>query len=268
MKRISLILTGLACLALLTAGCKNKETYPKPKGTLRIVQYNVGAFSKEIDNSIPMIAAMMQEIHADALSLNELDSCNTRHTNNQIADLAKEMGGWNFRFGRAMPFREGAYGVGVAVPDEIVDQFTIALPKDSGSEPRACCVVETPRYVLASTHLDHRSPEANLLQAQTITETLKARYGDSDKPVFLAGDMNVHPDSPTIAEFLKDWTILSVPRDSYSAKKPRACIDFILKLNNKAVIKLYSSAVPVVFKNGDVTIASDHLPVYIDVKIK
>ena len=88
MKRTALILTGLACLALLAAGCKNKEAYPKPKGTLRIVQYNVGAFSKEIDNSIPMIADMMKEIHADALSLNELDSCNTRHMNNQTADLA------------------------------------------------------------------------------------------------------------------------------------------------------------------------------------
>ena len=268
MKRTALILTGLACLALLAAGCKNKEAYPKPKGTLRIVQYNVGAFSKEIDNSIPMIADMMKEIHADALSLNELDSCNRRHLNNQTADLAEAMGGWNFRFGRAMPYRDGAYGVGVAVPDEILDQFTIALPKDSGSEPRACCVVETPRYVLASTHLDHRSKEANLLQARTITETLKARYGDSDKPVFLAGDMNVHPDSKTIADFTKDWTILSVPKPSYSAKEPHGCIDFILKLNNKAVIKLSSSDVPVEFKSGDVTVASDHLPVYVDVKIK
>ena len=268
MKRTALILTGFACLALLAGGCCKKENYPKRKDTLRIVQYNVGAFSKEIDNSIPMIAAMMKEIHADALSLNELDSCNLRHANNQIADLAGAMGGWNFRFGRAMPYREGAYGVGVAVPDEILEQFTIALPKDSGSEPRACCVVETSRYVLGSTHLDHRSKEANLLQARTITETLKARYGESDKPVFLAGDMNVQPDSQTIAYFTKDWTILSVPKESYSGKNPRICIDFILKLNNKADIKFFKSDVPVVFSGGDVTIASDHLPVFIDVKIK
>ena len=268
MKRTALILAGLACLALLAGGCKHKENYPKPKGSLRIVQYNVGAFSKEIDNSIPMIAAMMQELHADALSLNELDSCNLRHANNQLADIAGAMGGWNFRFGSAMPYREGAYGVGVAVPDEILDQFTIALPKDSGSEPRACSVVETPRYVLASTHLDHRSKEANLIQAKTITDTLKARYGDSEKPVFLAGDMNVQPDSETIAEFTKEWTILSVPKNSYSAKKPHICIDFILKLNNKAEIEVVGSDVPVLFKEGDVAIASDHLPVYVDVKIK
>lgn len=247
---------------------KQKDFYPKANGTLRLVQYNVGSFSKEIDNSIPMIADMMKEIHADALSLNELDSCNTRHMNNQTADLAEAMGGWNYRFSRAMPYRDGAYGVGIAVPDEIQDHMTIALPKDTGSEPRACCAVETPRYVLASTHLDHRSEGAAVLQAQTITAALKAKYGDSDKPVFLAGDMNSRPDSKVLAELKKDWTVLSVEDNTYSAIHPKICIDYILRLNNKASIEVVGSGVPVKYTKGDVEIASDHLPVYLDVKIK
>ena len=190
----------LACLALLAAGCVKQGAYPKQKKAVRIVQYNVGAFSKEIDNSVPMVAAMMKEIKADAVSANELDSCNTRHMNNQLADLAGEMGGWDFRFSRAMPYRDGAYGVGVTVRDKIIDAMTVALPKDSGSEPRACGVVETARFVLASTHLDHRSKEAALLQAQTLTKAIKAKYGDSTKPVFLAGDMNSRPESEVLAE--------------------------------------------------------------------
>lgn len=268
MKRSVLILTGLACLVLLAAGCGGKDPYHKAKGTFRIVQYNVGVFSKEIDNSIPMVAAMMKEIHADAVSLNELDSCNTRHTNNQAADFAAGMGGWDYRFSRAMPYREGAYGVGVAVPDEILDHMTVALPKDSGSEPRACCVVETPRYVLASTHLDHRSEEAAVLQAKTITATLKSKYGDSSKPVFLAGDMNSRPDSEVLSELKKDWTVLSVEENTYPSNSAKICIDYILVLNNKASVKKVASSVPIVFANGDVAIASDHLPVYLDVKLK
>lgn len=258
----------LACLAVLAAGCKDKGDYPKAKGVLRIVQYNVGVFSKEIENSVPMVADMMKELKADAVSVNELDSCNTRHMNNQLSDFAEAMGGWNFRFSRAMPYREGAYGVGVTVPDEIVDAMTVALPKDSGSEPRACGVVETPRYVLATTHLDHRSQEAAVLQAQTLTAALKAKYGDTDKPVFLAGDMNSRPESEVLAELAKDWTVISVQENTYPSNGGKACIDYILFLNNKAKVKVTGSGVPVKFETGDVAIASDHLPIYVDVKIK
>lgn len=262
------ILLFIACLAILAAGCGKKGDYPKSKGVLRIVQYNVGVFSKEIENSIPMVADMMREIKADALSVNELDSCNTRHMNNQLSDLAKEMGDWNFRFSRAMAYRDGAYGVGVTVPDEIVDAMTVALPKDSGSEPRACGVVETPRYVLATTHLDHRSQEAAVLQAKTLTAAIKAKYGETAKPVFLAGDMNSRPESEVLAELSRDWTVISVQDNTYPSNGGKACIDYILVLNNKAKVKVIGTGVPVKFETGDVAIASDHLPIYVDVKIK
>ena len=90
MKRIAIFPFLFLCLVSLVAGCGSDGAYPKKKGSLRIVQYNIGAFSKEIENSIPMVAAMMKELHADAISLNELDSCNARHTNNQVADFAAE----------------------------------------------------------------------------------------------------------------------------------------------------------------------------------
>ena len=61
--------------------------------------------------------------------------------------------------------------------------------------------------------------------------------------------------------------VLSVEKFTIPPKEPRACIDFILALRNKAKFKFVGSDVPTVFKNGDVTIASDHLPVYVDVKL-
>ena len=233
----------------------------------RIVQYNVGAFSKEIDNSIPMVSAMMMELGADALSLNELDSCNTRHTNYQLADLAREMGGWDYRFSRAMPFCEGAYGVGIAVPEKIIDSFTIPLPKGEGTEPRACSVVETRFYVLASTHLDFADEPSMVVQAGRINEVLASRYGRSRKPVFLCGDMNSRPDSRVLAELGKEWVVLSCEKATFPAVGPSECIDFILALKNRAKYRVLGSDVPVSFKEGDVKVASDHLPVYVDVKL-
>lgn len=268
------MLAVLAGLLLLNCGGKQDETnpassdkYPKAKGVTRIAHYNVGVFSKEIENSIPMVAAMMKEIGADALSLNELDSCNTRHENYQLADLAKEMGGWNFWFSRAMPYREGAYGVGISVPNEIIDCFTIPLPKGDGSEPRACSVVETKNYVIASTHLDHKAETSVIDQARIINEVLAKKYLKSKKPVFLCGDMNSRPESETLKELKKEWNVLSVEKFTISPKNPRACIDFILALRNGAKFKFVGSDVPTVFKNGDVEVASDHLPVYVDVKL-
>ena len=274
MKKL-LIASSLSVFAVLFCCCSvqsgkmpsTSDSYPKGKGVTRIVQYNVGVFSKEIDNSIPMVAAMMKEIGADAVSLNELDSCNTRHGNYQLADFAEAMGGWDCRYGRAMAYRGGAYGVGIAVPDRILDSFTIPLPKGNGSEPRACVVVETRDYVLASTHLDYVDMPSIVVQARTISEVLANRYSKSRKPVFLAGDMNSYPDSETLKELRKHWTVLSVEKFTFSPKNPRGCIDFILALDNKARYKVSGSDVPTVFKSGDVTVASDHLPVYVDVKL-
>ena len=270
-----LIFGALLVCAFLLCSCGTNSgrrtsgdtLYPKDKGVTRIVQYNVGVFSKEIKNSIPMVAAMMKEIGADAISLNELDSCNTRHTNYQLKDFAEAMGGWKYFYSRAMPYREGAYGVGITVPEEIMDSFTIPLPKGDGSEPRACCVVETKDYVLASTHLDHKAETSVIEQAKLINEVLAEKYSKSRKPVFLAGDMNSRPESETLKVLKEEWDVISVEKHTISAHNPRACIDFILALRNNAVYKVVGSDVPTVFKGGDVTVASDHLPIFVDVKL-
>ena len=235
---------------------------------LRIVQYNVGVFSKELDNSIPMIADMMKELGADVISLNELDSCNLRHANYQIQDFAEEMGAWNFKYSYALKhYKEGSYGVGVCIKEEIVDSYEIHFDKYDGSETRACCVVETEKYVLASTHLEYKGEIAQLEQAKVLNEEMVRRYKDCKKPVFLCGDMNAYPDSETVAELKKEWTLLSGTEYTISAKRPHACIDYVFLLNNGAKCKVTNYEVPVEFAcGGDVTVASDHLPVLVDVE--
>ena len=74
--KTSLMVLFLTCSTILSA--------QTGRTTLKIVHYNVGVFSKEIENSIPMIAGMMKELDADVISLNELDSCNLRHDTYQL----------------------------------------------------------------------------------------------------------------------------------------------------------------------------------------
>ena len=79
--------------------------------------------------------------------------------------------------------------------------------------------------------------------------------------------MNSRPQSETLKVLKEEWDVISVDKYTISAKNPRGCIDFILALRNKAKYKVVGSDVPTVFKNGDVTVASDHLPIYVDVKL-
>ena len=254
-----------------------EPTYEKGEGVIRLVSYNVGLFTKytvKYTNTIDMVAKMMLELQADAVCLNELDSCTTR-TNKifQSYELAKKMGNWHHFFGAAMPHLGGAYGEGMVVSPEFKNEgtYALALPKGKGAEPRVCAVFKTDKFVFLATHLDHVNAEAQLDGAIRITEWAKKNYGDSDIPVFLCGDMNCETHHAPIKRYKEDWTQISITENTYPAgpgKTAIKCIDFIFALNNKAKYEVLGSDVPMVFKFGDVSKASDHLPIYVDVKLK
>ena len=236
---------------------------------LRLVAYNVGVFSKYNGDSMHDVAAMMEELGADAMALSELDSCNRRHAGYQLMDFCDLMGaGWDCRFASAMRWNGGSYGVGAVTSTAILDDFKIELPKGDGYEPRVCIVVETPAYVMAAVHLDHKDEKVRMEQAGVVTQHIKSRYNRSRKPVFLCGDLNAVPDSQTLKMLSEDWTILSETAPTYPADNPRICIDYILALNNRARYKVLKTEVCTVLESAQVSTASDHLPVYVDVLVK
>ena len=253
------------CLSALPVFAKVPQ---KDAKALRVLAYNVGVFSKYTDDSMQDIAKMMQEIGADAVAVCELDSCNRRHAVYQLEKFAEALGGWDFRFGAAMKWAGGAYGTGVVTCDPICDGFDINLPQGDGYEPRVCVVAETGDYVIAAVHLDHSNDDVRMEQARRITDELKSRYGRSRKPVFLCGDLNATPDSPTLGQLSGDWTVLSEQASSYPSDSPRECIDYVLVLKNRAGYKVTGTSVLTEFESADVAKVSDHLPVYVDVMIR
>ena len=240
--------------------------YPKAEGCLRIMSYNVGAFSKYMNNSTEMVAAMILEVEADVVGLNELDSCNTRHNVNQVKALAAALGGWKWTFGRSMLYRDGAYGNGVVLPKsvDIIDSYTVALPKGTGSEPRSIAVVETPDFVLGAAHLDHTS-ESSVLGQIEVVHAWGQTYKGSKKPVFFCGDMNSKPGSAAINAILTKWDMLSSTENTIPSNAPMSCIDFIFKYKDSAPVTVKGTHTMTRFHNGDAAKASDHLPVYVDV---
>ena len=246
--------------------------YTKKEGAIRLVSYNVGIFSKYKD-SIGMIADMMNELQADAVCLNELDSCTTRTGKvYQSKVLAQKMGNWHHFFAGAMPYKDGAYGEGMVVSPAYRNEGTYALkiPQGYGAEPRVCAVFKTEKFIFLATHLDHVNELARIDGADRISMWAKDNYGDSDIPVFLCGDMNCEPNDKPLLRLKQDWNLLSVDKNTYPigpAKYPSKCIDFIMALKNKAQYKVVDSEVPMAFKTGSIKEASDHLPIYVDVML-
>ena len=211
-----------------------RDYYPKADGATRLVTYNVGVFTKYIsDGSYQMIADMMTEGKADLVGISELDSCTVRTGRVfQLKKFAELMGKeWSYEYSRAMAYQGGAYGDGIASREKPVRTFAAPLPKGDGAEPRVMVVMEFAKYVFATTHLDHVSTLAQAGQVDEINKVIEREFGSSKKPVFLGGDFNARPDSPTISKLKTGWTVLTPHGASdftHSSQAPNKCIDYIL----------------------------------------
>ena len=229
---------------------------------MTLLSYNVGVFSKYEDNTIPQVADVIRKVDASLVALNELDSCNRRHADFQLQDLAKELGDWHFQFASAFPYAGGAYGNGVVSRDKVLSRYKVHLPKSDGSEPRSIAVVETERCVFASVHLDYVGENSQRDQVAALNEWFKAVYGKAKKPIFLCGDFNAEPDSEAIRLMKEGWTQLSGTDFTYSTTNPRKCIDYVFAYKDAAPVEVVSSEV---LTAGTETL-SDHFPVKLVVK--
>lgn len=269
---ILVVVLAAFAAAFLCIDKSQKDSAFPPKGeALRLATYNVGVFHKSGEDMTSEIAAMMRELDADVLSLNELDSCNTRNDCFQLADFCSQMGEWRYRFSKAIDYQGGAYGIGVAFRPTLdsLMTFTLTLPKGEGAEQRVASGVAFPSFVFISTHLDHTSVEARELQIESITGFVSEHFASSSQPVFLCGDFNARPDSDEILAMQeKDWTLLS-PTDegTFPADAPDRCIDYIFAYNNGASCRVTGGGVCNFFESADVNVTSDHRPVYVDVVI-
>lgn len=249
--------------------------FPCKGASIRIVTYNVGTFTKSGYDRTDLVSAMMKEAKADIVGLSELDRGTRRNGGkDQLKDFCGAMGGdssWEYQFTPALPdYDGGEYGIGILSKTKYtpVDRWSITLAKGKGNEQRALSVVEFKKFVLAATHLDNKSGAVQVNQVKELTNAITAKYAGSGKTVILCGDMNAIPGSATLKELKKSWTVVSDQGDTCPSDKPKKCIDYILVLNNGARYKVKHTGVCTKFKAGDPAEASDHLPVYADIKAR
>ena len=247
MKRFTLFFAA----AILAAACT-----PKP------VQLVLGTYnlhhceSEDGGRNYAQIGAVIKGLNPDVIALQELDSCNTRSPEFQIAELAK-ISDMQYLYHRTIPFEDGSYGIGLMYKPtlELVSSDFVVLP---GEEPRGALIAEFPKFVYVSTHFCDKSAGNRNTAIYELTTYLAEKFSKSGKAVFLGGDLN----SANILEIVPIWQQCSTDEPTFVGPEESVRIDYIVNLRSRASVEPKSSGVV-----SEAAGLSDHLPVVSVVEI-
>ncbi|MBL7965849.1 MAG: endonuclease/exonuclease/phosphatase family protein [Prolixibacteraceae bacterium] len=227
-------------------------------GIVKILSYNVRncrGLDEVTDYS--RVAKIITRIDADFVALQELDSLTERSNRTDVLGKLSRETGMIPTYRASISFQGGKYGIGFLTRQKPLNVEAISLP--GAEEKRSLLVVEMKEFVVCCTHFSLN--QADREKSVEMIGRLVAKY---QKPVFLAGDLNAEINSPEMVRLTQNWQVLNSPEEpTIPADRPAKCIDYILALNNSnynfSVLKSKVENEPV---------ASDHLPVWVEVKIE
>ncbi len=245
-------------MLLLFAGSplRAQRIEPKAADALRVMSYNVrnGRGLDEVTD-YRRVSDAISRAAPDVVAVQELDSVTERYPVFVLKELADRTGMYPV-YGPAIDYQGGKYGVGILSRTKPLSWRTVPLP--GREEPRVLLIAEFDGYLLCCTHFSLTAEDRN-----ATADIIKRELGGVAKPLFLAGDMNSKYDSPVQRSLREKFVLLSDPaRNTFPAVNPRQCIDYIYGLDNGS---RYTVLQRVVMDEPD---ASDHLPLFIDVKVE
>jgi endonuclease/exonuclease/phosphatase family metal-dependent hydrolase len=225
--------------------------------TYRLATYNTHRCAPPNTNvsNYDLTAKAISLIDADVIALQELDEYTTTHPTSQIKELADRTG-LNGYFCKTIDYRGGDYGIGILSRTEPIKTYSGELP---GVEPRKFFVCEFENFVFICTHLCVSSSDNRLWSFDLITDYVATNYGNLDKPVYLAGDLNT---TTLPSTFTASWKSLGATTPTYPSSSKR--IDYILVYTgNNAAYSFNRTFIPV-YTEIQLSSVSDHNPVIVD----
>ena len=240
MKRIAFILF----LLLAFTGASAQEF-------VKIMSYNVRN-AKGMDNvrDYSRVAKVINLEQPDVVAVQELDSMTNRSGQKYVLGELAKLTGMHAEYFPAIKFDGGKYGIGILSKEKPIVVQGYPLP--GREEERALLVAEFPDYMFACTHLS-LTEEDRMASLEIIGKKAAA----SEKPFYLAGDLNDTPGSRFIDGLQKNFRILNdVKAQTFPAPLPDRTLDYI------AVWKGTAPKLDVVSKVVvEEPMASDHRPV-------
>ena len=250
------IFTFLCLVGLLISG--QSQSYPRTEQTVRVMSYNIRN-AKGMDGNIDYqrIADIIDNVAPDVLALQELDSVTRRSGQTDVLLRLSALTAMYPVYAASIPYDGGKYGIGILSKQKPLSWQRIPLP--GREEARSLLAVEFKDYVFCCTHFS-LNEEDRQASVAFIDEAVK-RF---DKPVFLAGDINARPESSVLKAFEQNWALLSNSKTlTFPANQPTETIDYIFGYTPKGFS--YSVWQTRVLNEP---VASDHLPLFADVRLK
>ena len=244
MKRLLIVL--VCCVMGVTALSAQK---------VRVMSFNVkNGYGMDGVKSIERCAEIVREAQPDVVAVQEVDSITRRNKFYVLGRMAEAAGGYHAYFGPTIPHTGGKYGIGVLSKEPALSVKFHRLP--CRREPRGLLVVEFAKYYMLCTHLSLN--EEDRITSVAIIRDVVSKL--KDKPVFIAGDMNARPASKPVLAFKEFCEVLSNENKfTIPSTEPRACIDYIFGTNGSFQVLKEQVIYDCIY--------SDHLPLWVDVKI-
>ena len=237
-------------LGITFTGCQNKA----PHTFMSYNVHNCIGMDGEVDCA--HVGKAIQSMNPEVVAVQELDSVTGRNHFYVLQEIANAAG-MHASYGAAIKYNGGKYGIGLLSKEKPLSFYNIPLP--GREEKRTLLVAEFEKYVYCCVHLS-LTEEDQFASVALIKEEL-AKF---DKPVFIAGDFNAHPDSRTIKAMNELGTAFTNPNVfTYPSEGANECIDYIYQINGKTQAELIENGT---LETDVVKVASDHVPVYAIVK--
>lgn len=257
MKRFNLLfLTGL--FLFLITGFPLASSAQTDGKDFRIMSYNIHhaeGMDKVIDYQ--RIADVISRQSPDLVALQEIDSATGRNNGADVLRELSERTLMHRTFGPAIEYDGGRYGVGILSKERPIRSWQVPLPGQG--EKRTMLMVEFEKFIFCCTHLS--VTESDRMASLPI---LKKEAAAAGKPFIMAGDWNAVPESDFMAGLTTDFTLLTNPKQpTVPVVHPKNCIDYVGVYTGGKKELPFSVIMPKVI---DEPVASDHLPLYVDLR--
>ena len=247
----------MAILFMLLPLCNlySQEKEAREDNTLRIMSYNIRN-GRGLDNvsNIQRTADVINKVRPNVVAVQEVDSVTGRSGQTDILRVLADKTLMFPVYAPAINYDGGKYGIGMLSKEKPLSYRYLALP--GREEERALLIVEFEKYIYCCTHLS-LTGEDRLASLDII----RKEAAKANKPLFIAGDFNAHPDSEVIQEVQKDFVILTnTKQPTFPADEPTETIDYIAAYAKDTTAFTRLSAYVV-----NEPAASDHRPIVAEI---
>ena len=224
---------------------------------VKLMSYNIRN-TKGMDGiqNVQRIANVIINEAPDVVAVQELDSMTTRSNQRYVLGELAERVQMHASYAPAISFQGGKYGIGILSREKPLAIRTYPLP--GREEARMLMVAEFEDYFFACTHLS-LTEEDRLASLDIIKQSVP----NSNKPYFLAGDLNDQPDSKFIQALKQDFQLLTdIKKPTFPAPEPTETIDYIAAWKHSA-----NDFANLSVRVLEEPLASDHRPLTVQLRL-